>query len=73
MTSKPFLRRVLEADLLVPGLCILYFYAQALLYGALQLFPIELLELPQCIRVDRINHVDDLQTLLAQGLQEGGK
>merc|ERR1712032_1717729 len=51
-------------------LLILVFNVKALLRGGLQFLAIKLLELLDCILINWVNHVRDLQTLLAEGLQE---
>merc|ERR1719359_1332568 len=51
-------------------LLVLVIQVQALLSGGLQLLAVELLQLLNRVLIDGIHHVQHLDTLLPQGLQE---
>merc|ERR1712151_1264633 len=52
-------------------LLVLVLDVQAFLGGGLQLLAIKLLQLLHGILINRVNHVKDLNALLAKGLKEG--
>merc|ERR1719327_1649916 len=54
-------------------LLILILDVKTLLGGAFQLLTIKFFELLHCVLIDRVNHVENLETLLAQSLQERGR
>merc|ERR1712238_405164 len=76
LVSQDFLHELSEwlelgFQLLDLLLLILIIDVQTLLGRGLQLLAIELLQLLHCIFINRVHHVQDLQPLLAEGLQEG--
>mmetsp|Transcript_77935 Transcript_77935/g.170723 ORF Transcript_77935/g.170723 Transcript_77935/m.170723 type:complete len:651 (-) Transcript_77935:325-2277(-) len=65
-------RLELSLELLQLLLFVLVLQVETLLGGGLQLLAVELLELLHAVLVDGVDHVQDLEALLAEGLQEGG-
>merc|ERR1719329_145077 len=54
-------------------LLVLILNVEAFLGGGFQLLAVKFLQLLHAILINRVNHVQHLQTLLAQGLEEGGR
>merc|ERR1712193_356356 len=54
-------------------LLVLILDVKTLLGSALQLLTIKFFELLHCVLINRIHHVENLKTLLAQSLQERGR